>query len=93
MATSVLPNQFQQHGLQIALSIATHIIVSGMSGFGVSVQRTNLVIISLLMSNTLSGIKTYIESSVIPTPRQPVANYRRAIFSEDSMSFDKFLVS
>ena len=41
MATSGVANGFQQHGLQSALSIATYIISSDMSVFGVSVQRTN----------------------------------------------------
>jgi len=61
MATSGIANWFSQHGLQIALSKATYIISSGMSVFGATVQRTKLDIMSLLSSNTLGGITTYIE--------------------------------
>jgi len=77
----------------MALSIATYIISSGMSVFGASVQRTNLEIMSLLTSNTPGGITTYIERSAMPTPRQPMPNSRRAMFTEDSTCFDIFPVS
>jgi len=93
MAISGVANRFSQHGLQIALSIATYIISSGMSVFGASVQRTNLEIMSLLTSNTPGGITTYIERSAMPTPRQPMPTSRGAIFTEDSTCFDIFPVS
>jgi len=82
MATSGGANRFSQHGLQIALSIATYIISSGMSDFGGSVQRTNLEIMSLLTSNTPGWITTYIERSAMPTPGQPMLNSRRTLFTE-----------
>jgi len=88
MATSGVANRFQQHGLQIALSIATYIISSGMSGFGASVQRTNLEIMSLLTSNAPGRIITYIERSAMPTPRQQMPNSRCAMFTGDSTCFD-----
>jgi len=93
MATSGIANRFWQHGLQIALSIATYIISSAMSVFGAIVQRTNLEIISLLTSNTPDGITTYIERSVMPTARQPMPNSRHAMFTEDSTCFDIFPAS
>jgi len=80
----------QQHSLQIALSIVTYIISSGMSVVGASVQRTNLEIMSLLTSNTPGGITTYIERSAISKPRQPMRNCRRAMSTEDSSCFDIF---
>jgi len=55
MAPSGVAHRFQQHGLQIALSIATDIILCGMSDFGASVHRTNLEIMSLLTSNIPAG--------------------------------------
>jgi len=61
--------------------------------FGVSVQRTNLEIMSLLTSNTPGGITTYIERSAMPTPMQPMPNSHRAMSAEDSTCFDKFPVS
>jgi len=64
-----------------------------MSVFGASVHRTNLEIISLLTSNTPGGITTFIERSVMPTPRQPIRNSHRAMFSEDWTCFDIFCVS
>jgi hypothetical protein len=67
MATSGVANQFELYGLQIALSIATYIISSGMSVFGASVQRTTLEMMSLLTSNTPGRITTYIEHSAMPT--------------------------
>jgi len=88
MATSGIANRFQQHGLQIAQSIATCIISSGMSVFGARVQRTKLEIMCILTSNTPGGITTYIERSAIPTPRQRMPNSCRAIFSQDSTYFD-----
>ena len=81
-----------QHGMQIAQSIATDIIWSGMLVFDANVQRMNLEIMSLLTSNTTSGITTYIERSAMPTPRQPMANTRPIMFTEDSTCFDLFLV-
>jgi hypothetical protein len=60
---------------------------------GVSVQRTNLEIMSLLTSNTPGRITTYIECSAMPTPRQPMLNSRRAMSTEDSTCFDIFPVS
>jgi hypothetical protein len=83
MANSPIANQFQQHGWQIARSIGTYIISSDMSVFGVSVQRTNLEIMSLLRSNTPGGITTYIEHSAMPTPMQPMQNSRCAIFTDN----------
>jgi len=67
MVTSGVANRFNQHGLRIAPSIVTYIIVSGMSVFSVSVQRMSLEILSLLTFNTPGGITTYIELSVMPT--------------------------
>jgi hypothetical protein len=52
IATSGVANQLQQPGLQIALSIATYIISSGMSVSGLNVQGTNLVNMSLPTRNT-----------------------------------------
>ena len=86
-------NLFQQHGLEMTLSIGTYTILSGIYVCCVSVQRTNLEIMSLLTSNTPSGITTYIESSAMPTPRQPMPNSHRAMFTEDSMFLDIFHVS
>jgi hypothetical protein len=90
MATSGVANRFYHHDLQIALSIATYIISSGMSVFGASVQRTNMEIMFLLTSNTPGGMTTYIEHSAMPTPRQPMLNSRRAMATEDSTGFDIF---
>ena len=70
-ATSGVGNRCYQHGLQIAQSIVTNISSSGMSASVLSVQRSNLEIMSLLTSNTPGGIATYIECSAMPTPRQP----------------------
>jgi hypothetical protein len=92
MATAGVANQFSHHGLQIAQSIATYIISRGMSVFYVSVPRTNMGIISLLTSNTPGKITTYIEHSVMPTPRQPMPYSGRAIFMDDSICFHIFLV-
>ena len=88
MATLGVANWLYQHGLQIALSIATYIILSGMSAFGASVQRTNLEMMSLWTSNTPSGIMTCIERSVMPTPRQPMPKSCCAMFTKDSKCFD-----
>jgi hypothetical protein len=93
MATSGDANRFQQHGLQIALSIATYIISNGMSVFGASVQTTNFEVMSLLTSKTPCGITTYIESSATPTPEQPMPNSRRAMFTGYSTCFDIFPLS
>jgi hypothetical protein len=65
MVTADIVNWLHQHWLQIALSIATYIIASDMTVFGPSVQGTNKESISLLTSNTPSGIKTYIERSMM----------------------------
>jgi len=70
-----------------------YIISSCMSVFGATVQRTSLEIMSLLTSNTVGRITTYIERSAMPTPRQPMPNSRRAMSTEDSMCFDIFPVS
>ena len=48
---------------------------------------------SLLTSNTPGGITTYIERSAMPTPRQPMPNSRRAMFTEDWMCFNIFPIS
>jgi len=79
--------------MQIAQSIATYIISSGVSVFGASVQRMNVQIISLLTSNIAGGITTYIEFSAMPTPWQPMPNSRHAMLTEDSTCFDIFPVS
>ena len=92
MVTSGIANRFWQHGFQITLSIATYIILSGMSVYGVSVQRTNLEIMSLLKSNTPGGITTYTERSAMPTPRQPMPKSLRAMFTGDSTYYDIFPV-
>jgi hypothetical protein len=93
MATSGVPNQFCQHELQIAMSIATYIISSGMSVFRAIVQRINLEIISLLTGNTPGGIPTYIEGSAMPTPRQRMPNCLRTMSTKDWTCFDIFPVS
>jgi len=69
IATSGIANQFWMHCLQIAQSIVTYIISSGMPIFGDSVHRTNLEIMLLLTSNTLGGTTTYIERSAIAITR------------------------
>jgi len=93
MVTSGVGNRFYQHSLQIALSIATYIISSGMSVLGGSVQGTNLEMMSILTSNTHNGITTYVERSAMPTPKQPMPTSRCAMFTEDSTCFDIFPVS
>jgi len=93
MATSGVVNRFLQHRLQMAMGVATYIISSSMSVFGASVQRTNLVIMSLLTSNTPGGITTCIEHTAMRTTRQLMTNTHRAMFSEDSTCFDIFPVS
>jgi hypothetical protein len=92
MATSGVTNQFYQHGLQIAESVATYIILSDMSVFVASVQRTNLEIMCILTSNTPGGIKTYIEGSAMPIPRKPMPNSRCTMFTKESTCFDTFPV-
>jgi hypothetical protein len=52
MAISGVAKQFSQCGWQMAQSIAIYIISSSICGFGASVQRTNLAIMSMLTSNT-----------------------------------------
>jgi hypothetical protein len=88
MVTSGIANQFWQHGSQIAESIATYIISRVMSDLGARVQRLNMEIMSLLTSNTPSGITTNQEHSAMQTPRQPMGNCRHTIGTEDSMYFD-----
>jgi hypothetical protein len=88
MVTSGVTNQFCQHGLQIGLSIATYIILSSMLASGVSVQRTNLVIMSLLTSNTHGGITTYKDCSEMPTPRPRMPNISRAMFTKGWKMFE-----
>jgi len=83
MATSGVAIRFQQHGLQIAQSIVTYSIWSGMSVFGASIPRTNLEILLLLTSNTPSGITTYIGRTAMATPRRPMPNSCPAFFTED----------
>jgi len=68
-------------------------ISSGLSVFGVSVQRTHLEVMSLLTNNTPGGITTYIESSAMPMPRQLMPNCQSPMLPEDSTSFDIFPVS
>jgi len=60
--------------------------------FCVTVQWLNLDSMSLLTSNTLVGITTYRERSVMPTTRQLMPNYRRAMSTQDSRCFDIFPV-
>jgi hypothetical protein len=76
--------------MRIALRIATNIILRGMSVVGASVQTTNLETMSLLKSNTPSGITIEIESSAIPTPRQPMPNSHRAMSTENVKCLDIF---
>jgi len=92
MAKSGVANWFEQHGIQITQSMATYIISSSMSVFGVSVQRTDLDIKSLLASITPGVITTYIERSAMATRRQPIPNSRRDMLTEDSMCCDIFAV-
>ena len=92
-ATSGAAILYKQHGMQIALGIATYFISSGMCVVGAGVPRTDLENTSLQTSHTAGGITTYIECSAIPTPRQPMPLSGRAIFTKDSMCFDIFPVS
>jgi len=78
----------EQQGSQIALSIATYIMPSGISVLCASVERMNLEIMSLLITNTPGGITTYIKRSAMPTPRQPIPNSLGARFTADSMCLD-----
>jgi hypothetical protein len=59
------------------------IFLSGMLVFGASVQRTNLEIMYIMISNTPGGITTDIERSVVPTRRQPMPNSGHAMFTGD----------
>jgi len=93
MVTSGVANWFQQHGLQIALSRATYIILSSMSVSGASVQWMNMGNMSIVPSNTPGGISNYIECIAMPTPRLPMPNSRRAMFTEVSTCFDIFPIS
>jgi len=90
MATPGVDNKFYQHDLQIAQSIVTYIIPTTMSVFGVSVQRTNLAIMSLLASNTPGGITTCTECLVMPAPRQLMPNSDHGLSTEGSTRFDIF---
>ena len=92
MASPGVALRIYQQGFQVALSIATYIISRGRSVLCASIQRTNLEIMPLLASNTPGGIITCIERSAMPTPRQPMLNSRRAIFSEDLTCFNIFPV-
>jgi len=92
MATSGFANRFQQQGLQIAQSLAIYIILSGMTVFGVSVQRSNLEIMSLLTSNTLGGITTNIEHSAMPTLTQLMPNTCHAMSTKISPQLNIFRV-
>jgi hypothetical protein len=87
MATSGFVNHFWQNGLPIALSIATYIIFRGLSIFGVTDQRTNLEIMSLLTTNIPGGIRIDVQRSAMPRHRQPIPNTLRAMFTENS-TFD-----
>jgi len=93
MATSCITNWLWKHGLQIALGIATYIISSGMSVFCASARTMNLEIMSVATSSTRGGTTTYITCSAMPTPRQPMLNYRRPIFTQDSTCLETFPVS
>jgi len=92
-ATPDIANMFQQHGLQIAVSIVTYIIPSGMFVFGMIVQRKHMAIMSLQTGNTPTGITTHMERSVMPIPGQPMQNSRLAMFTKDSTCFDIFPAS
>jgi hypothetical protein len=83
MVTGDIANRFKNHGLPIALSIATYSISCGMSVYGTCGKNTNLEIMSLLTSNIPGGIPNYIECSAIPTPRQPMPNNCQAMFTKD----------
>jgi hypothetical protein len=58
-----------------------------MSIFGMTVQRTNLEIMSLLTTTIPGGIRIYIERSAMPRHRQPMPNTLHAMFTENS-TFD-----
>jgi hypothetical protein len=75
------------------MNIATDIILSGMSDFGVTVKRKDLNFMFLLTSNTPGGIRIYIECPVTATPRQSTLNSHHAMFTEEGKCFDIFLVS
>ena len=81
MAPSGIANQFQQDGLQIAQSRATHIISSGVSVSGARVQRSHLKIMSLLTSNTPGGITTYIAPSSMATPMLLMPKSHHSMFT------------
>jgi hypothetical protein len=93
MATSGVANQFWMHGLNIAQSIATYIISSGISDSGASVQRIHLEIMSVLTSNTHGGITIYLEHTAMPTIMQLMPNSRCAMLTMYSTCFDLFPVS
>jgi len=93
MATSGVATWCRQHGLQIAQSIATYMLLSYMSVFRASIQRMKLEIISLLPSNTAGGITIYIECTAMPIPRQPMLDSRRAMFTHYISYVNVFHVS
>jgi len=93
LASSAVANGFWQHGLQIALISQFNMIMSSMSVFGANVQTTHFDIMSLLVKNTTDGITTYKEHSEMPTRRQPLPNFCRAMFSKESTCFNRFPVS
>jgi len=79
--------------MEIAQSIVTYIISSGMSVLGASVSRMNLEIMSLPTSNTPGVIRTYIELLTMRTARRPMLSSRSAMFTEESMCFNILAVS
>jgi len=62
MATSGVASWSFQHDLHIALTIATYIISSGRSVFGVSVQRMNWEIVSSGQATTQAGSQLILNS-------------------------------
>jgi hypothetical protein len=79
MATSGIANRFSQHGWQIALSIATNIMFSGMSVIDVSVPRTNLEITSLLTINTHGGNNTDISKKIFRSGGMAPSEWTRSV--------------
>jgi hypothetical protein len=90
MATSGVANRGQQHSLQIVQSIATYIISSDMSVFGVTVKRKNVEILCILTNNTPGGMATNRECSAMATTWQQMPNSLHAMFTKDAMCFDIF---
>jgi hypothetical protein len=64
-----------------------------MTVFGASVQRTHMVIMFRLTSNTPKGITTYIEHAAMLTTRQQMPNSGPTMLTKDSTGFDIFPVS